>query len=145
MGEWINLYQYTTQDFVTLQLPPGMEKLPLASGFNLQLRGLNTGGVGTVALDFLHLMPTDSWLKLLKSTDGTPQNWYTMDDGMTGQTYVRNGSAGTGTVAPTYVKLGQSVYLYPGMTQRLCLQWTPNAIGGSVSVSAYYRARRLTL
>lgn len=151
-GEQLLLTQNTVLQELAVrpaQLPPWPRTPGSAYPLHLTLYcQRTTAAASTVGLDFLALMPTDSWVRLMPRGAGLPQNARIVHDGILGLTY-EDGLATAGQYEGyTPYPYGAAIMLWPGELQYLYILVADTATGaGSAiartsSVRVYYRERR---
>jgi hypothetical protein len=132
-------------DLGVLQIPPWLAGANFLAPVDLTVYGRRTGG-GTLALDYLHLIPLDAYRVLTPRGYGTPYGYRLVDDGMDDQVWTDNGA---GSAAGYYLGLGQRVAVWPGRDQRLYFLMRNDGgraeIERTASVRAFYRPRRVTV
>jgi hypothetical protein len=137
------------QDLGVLQIPPYlMGDVSAFYEMDLALYGRNTN-LGTVGLDFLYLMPLDSYRELRPRGYGVADGITLIDDGIEDRIWADGYGSGYDERIGFYYGLGPRVMLVPGMQQRLYFLMS-NTSGGaevdrSVDVIVKYRPRRLTV
>lgn len=136
------------QDLGVLQVPP---YLMGASGtfyqMDLALYGRQIGG-GGLNVDFLYLMPLDSYRELRPRGYGAAENITLVDDGIADRIWAEGYGGGTELIG-LYYGLGPRVMLVPGRQQRLHFLMTNTAGGCEIDRTAMvvvrYRPRRVTV
>ncbi len=143
-GTEVALQGTQLQDLGVVQLPPTLTGYAAYQNLVLTLRGRYAGGgTGPLKLDYLMLLPADSFRRLAILAD-VPAGGVIVDDGLTGEAYVE----ANGARAPTVNGLGQPLLLRPGWPLALYVlgdEGTNQVIDRTLSVQVVYRPRRLTV
>jgi hypothetical protein len=133
------------QEIGTIHLPPWLKSLAGSAAFDLALCAKKPGGSGTLDLDFIALLPCDSFRTLSAVALGAPQNDVVKDDGIIGETWQETSGAKTGR----WVGYGDPLMLVPGRKQRIYLFAVKSdgtaEILRTQTLKVYYRPRKLTL
>lgn len=137
------------RDLFAFRLPPWLQSSTGLDAIDLILSAQRTAATSmTLAVDYLMLMPADSFRMLSTAGYGVAQNGRIIDDGMTGELY-RDDGAGTGKVGIVR-GLGGPIMLQPGKAQRLyflahaTLADTASILH-TLSIQVVYRPRRKTI
>lgn len=126
-----------------LQIPPWLKGETSQAAVNLVLYLRNDAGSANYNVDYLALVPTDSYRVLYPRGYGSAFTTEVVDDGMSGVIYT-TGWAGGGKTGH-YLGRGMPVQLWPGRTQKLYFYETAALIERTMIVYVNYRQRRLTL
>ena len=118
----------------------------------LRLLAKNASG-GNLRVDFIMLMPADSflWLRTIRQTSyySIANNDQVVYDGINRRAYLHTYTVGTYAGKQALVTARGEILLWPGRDQRLYFlqrsMSNSHAIATNLSVRVYYRARRLTL
>lgn len=134
------------QEIAAVPLPP-ISVRAAARPLTLQLMHRNESGAGTIDLDCLYLLPTESYRILRNRGFAVAQNAYVGDEGDI--VYSRGYSPDASARMTNYVGDGPPITLTPGVTNTLYIL-AENATGGmerdrSTSVQVYVTPRRLTI
>jgi hypothetical protein len=136
------------QDLGVFQLPPAGVGVALGEcpDYFLALWATrNQSGTHALDIDFMHLLPLDSWRHVYRVGDQEASAGETLvDDGVEGELYALVGGDGT----PGFVGSGLPIMLAPGVAQRLYFltYWDTTApVDHVVTVSVKYRPRKLSL
>lgn len=126
-------------DLGAVPLPPSAANVSWSDMvLTLSMRAVSTAGI---QIDFVCLMPTDSYATFKQLGYGIPNNGVVTIDGIEGAIH----SAGF----PIYSAPMPTVWVYPNKLQRLIFLHDettgPPDIDNTFSVRAYYRKRRLTI
>lgn len=139
---------HNIQDLGIIQLPPWIYTIGDPSPLYLELVGAcATGGTQSITIDYLSLMPTDSWLRL-------DQQGYFLE---TGDQVIYDGDsdriqgfdASENRNYNIWSRQGMPFMLHPGQAQRLYLHMNTNTgsspLTGTLTIQVHYRPRKLAL
>ena len=131
-----------------IQLPPYLERITAPVALTLSLRGLQDGG-GAIKLDFIHLIPVDSYRHLSQVGYAIPNGDQIYIDEIYQQGGIVRGITGASTEYNIWVKRGIPLKLQNNTLQRIYFAWNETGeiwnIDSKLTVKVYYRPRRLTL
>lgn len=135
-------------DLGVLQIPPWLRGLEAdLYPVDLSLYGRKASTTGTIAVDYLELVPLDSYRVLRPRGYGLPLNARVVDDGILGWVW-SDGWSGNQRLGH-YYGVGQPVHLVPDKDQRLVFVLKSNSsdaeIARTATVRAYYRPRRTAM
>lgn len=142
-----SLVSRTIRDLGVVQLPPWLADVSSPDALEMRLYGRRAiSSAINVALDYLYLLPVESWREF-SVKDGVVYQSAIVDDGTLHQLYTQNATATArrGDV----VGYGQAIMAIPNKLQRLYfLQHADTAddspIDRTLSIQAWYEPRRLT-
>ncbi|MEM4234925.1 MAG: hypothetical protein QXU75_07235 [Candidatus Methanomethylicaceae archaeon] len=126
----------------TFQIPPWLIDQTLLYPLDLILYGRRVGG-GALAIDFLYIMPADSFNLWKPRGYGLAYTTYLTVDYIEKQSYVEGYSPGG--KSSIYMLFGNPIELIPGMTQRL--YFSQRGVTGDININRkilvrlFYRAR----
>jgi len=130
----------------TLQIPPWLIDQNDLYSLDLSLYGRKSGG-GALAIDFLYLMPAESFVLWKPRGYGLAHTTQLTVDYIEDQSYVEGYSPGG--KASIYMLFGKPITLIPNRTQRLYFQQSGDTgdldINRKILVRVFYRARYGTL
>ncbi len=134
------------QELGTVQLPPY-----LVGAGDLQPAVLSiyakryTAGTHSLGIDYLQLMPLDTYRRLVALGDGLDSLQTLTDDGIAGYVYV----TAAGGKVQSYVGYGDPIRVWPQRTQRLYFvqsnEGGASKLSRSLKVRAWYRPRVATM
>lgn len=137
------------RDLFTFRLPPWLAGMDSLAGLSLALTGQRTITSSlTIGIDFLQLLPADSFRYLTCNGYGIDAGDRLVDDGILGLLY-RESSSGAGRIG-ILSGYGDAIQLQPGLAQRFYFL-QEGIVGGwgqidrTLSVKISYRPRRRTL
>lgn len=136
-------------DLFTFRLPPWLENVSDLDTIDLVVTAQRTDYVTSlIGVDFLMLLPADSW-RFISAVDAhIDYESRIIDDGPSGEVYRDNGSdEGRVGMLSTW---GEGIMLEPGKDQRLYFLTHSRSAGTaeiarSISLKVYYRPRRTSL
>lgn len=123
-------------DLGLFALPPGGYNVANSSA--ALVLSVRSSLAGSATLDFVQLMPTDSFRQLTQNGYSAANGDAMVDDGIEGATYLLNGS----NKLPLIVAAGDPLKIYPERTQRLHFLFEENGLfvaGRQLLCSAFYR------
>ena len=133
------------QDLGSLSIPPSLAGVSSLGALDLTLSFQITGG-STIDLDFLALIPCDSFRCLKAVTTGAVNTDTIMIDDIAGEQYIQ---AAGGTRTGRLVSTGTPIMLMPGKRQFLYFLFENNVPGMEIdrshTIQAWYRPRRMTI
>jgi len=137
----------------SLPFPPALRGIQDVGPLALHLEAIATSGSGTVDLDFVALLPTQTYrvLELVPGYVSYAQGDQLIDDAMEEVAYYRHYVSGVPESYPIYATRGPGIWLYPGRDQRIHLWAYEGSFGGQVDITRefdielFYRPRRRTL
>lgn len=137
------------QDLGVLQIPPYlMGDTGVLFQMDLALYG-RSASLGTLAVDFLYLMPLDGYRELRPRGYGMAQDITLVDDGIADSIWVQGYGIGSDELIGLYYGLGPRVTLIPDRDQRLYFLMSNTdgdaEIERTATVVVKYRPRRLTV
>lgn len=132
------------QDLATVQIAPNGAGLTSLANLNLALTAYNSGGSGTLKLDYVVLLPLEGLRYVLPTSLTLAASDVITDDGVNRVVYVSNAGGKHMGIAG----YGRRPVLWPGRTNRFYTVWgddtaAVNNWSGTLAVSFY--ARRGTL
>jgi len=139
----ITLSAEEMQEICTMQIPPALVNVPSTAAIDLIVRGK---GAGNLDLDFVQLLPTETYRKLLRTLSTLAVGSKLVDDGIDDLLYTTNGA--NANAAPDYVGFGIRPRVWPGLATRLYFLAADGGVDHplrQLTVYAYHRPRVLTL
>jgi len=138
----------TMQDLGIIQLPPWVYSVGNPSPLYLELVGADVSGVAqTITIDFLSLLPTDSWLLLDQNGYSLPADEEIIYDGDLDRVQGHDPAAALNY--NIWSRQGMQFMLHPNKAQRLYMHLNTTTGGspmtGTVGMQVYYRPRKLAL
>jgi hypothetical protein len=137
------------RDLFTFRLPPWLAGMNDLDGLSLALSGQRRVATDlTIGVDFLQLVPADSFRYIVSNGYGVEQDDLLVDDGILGLLY-RMDASGEGRIG-IFSGYGEPIQLQPGLAQRLYFLMTGITLGlaaidQTLSVMVRYRPRRRAL
>lgn len=148
-SQWVKLPSSgLLHELPAIPLPPYLTGLGAAMNsltLGLEARS-NSAASKTLALDVVHLLPTESFRLLRQQGYGLAQSTRLVDDQISGALYSDGWSGGA---MGNYTAQGAPIMLVPGQTNRVYLLVDTNASGAEIdrsgSLRIAYRPRRLVI
>lgn len=130
--------QYKLIDLGSVPIPPG--RMPNGSSIRI---GISTRGTGGGTIDFIQLMPTTSYRRLVKPAHSWANGGHIVDNGLDGTVYM-----GSDTLrSPVLYSYGKPIFIWPERENRLDILYSylTNIPANDAIVSMWTRPRRSTL
>lgn len=135
------------QDLGVVQLPPNLVGETSLAGVSFEVRGYSDNAAQTFYLDYLLLIPADSFVVCSEKGGGIANNQKLILDGVLDKIYAAD--TNDANKVPQFVQEGQGLFLRPNKSHKLLVMVEDNQgkvlITRTTSISATYRPRRLTI